>query len=150
MRPLIALILGSVLAGAAVAQPATNPATRHMVVAPHAMASEAGREMLREGGTALDAAIAAAVMLTLVEPQASGIGGGGLMLHWSATGRAIQAWDGRETAPEAATPTLFLRPDGQPMGFAEAVEGGRSVGVPGCCACWKPPIASTGGCHGRG
>ena len=70
-------------------------------------------------------------MLTLVEPQASGIGGGGLMLHFAAATRQLQAWDGRETAPAAAAPTLFLRPDGQPMGFADAVEGGRSVGVPG-------------------
>jgi gamma-glutamyltranspeptidase/glutathione hydrolase len=85
--------------------------------------------MLREGGSALDAAIAAAVMLTLVEPQASGIGGGGLMLTWS--GGTLQAWDGRETAPAAATPDLFRRPDGQPMSFAAAMEGGRSVGVPG-------------------
>ncbi|WP_270938145.1 gamma-glutamyltransferase family protein, partial [Falsiroseomonas oryzae] len=127
MRRLPTLLLGLLLALPAAAQ----PAQRHMVVAPHPMAAEAGREMLRDGGSALDAAIAAAVMLTLVEPQASGIGGGGLMLHWSAAARALQAWDGRETAPAAATPGLFLRPDGQPMSFAQAVEGGRSVGVPG-------------------
>jgi len=142
MRRLLVL-LGLMLASAAAAQPMQPPApqaaqppapqaaTRHMVVAPHPMAAEAGREVLREGGTALDAAIAAAVMLTLVEPQASGIGGGGLMLAFSAASGALQAWDGRETAPAAATPRLFLRPDGQPMGFAAAVEGGRSVGVPG-------------------
>jgi gamma-glutamyltranspeptidase/glutathione hydrolase len=70
-------------------------------------------------------------MLTLVEPQASGIGGGGLMLTFDAQRGAIAAWDGRETAPAAATPRLFLRENGQPMGFGEAMEGGRSVGVPG-------------------
>jgi gamma-glutamyltranspeptidase/glutathione hydrolase len=109
---------------------AAQPAGRQMVVAPSPHAAEAGREMLRAGGSALDAAIAAAVMLTLTEPHASGIGGGGLMLH-RAAGGGIEAWDGRETAPAAATPRLFLRPDGQPMPFPEAMEGGRAVGVPG-------------------
>jgi gamma-glutamyltranspeptidase/glutathione hydrolase len=131
---LLALFVGLILSCAAVAQPAPSPAppaTRHMIVAPHVMAAEAGREVLREGGSAMDAAIAAAVMLTMVEPQASGIGGGGLMLTWTAADRVLQGWDGRETAPAAATPRLFLRADGQPFGFVDAVEGGRSVGVPG-------------------
>lgn len=127
MRRILPLLLGLLIASGAHAQ----TATRHMVVAPHPMAAEAGRAVLRDGGSAVDAAIAAAVMLTLVEPQASGIGGGGLMLTFAAPTRTIQAWDGRETAPAAATPGLFLRPDGQPMPFAQAVEGGRSVGVPG-------------------
>ncbi len=127
MRRTLALLALLLLTAVAQAQ----PATRHMVVAPHPLAAEAGREMLREGGSALDAAIAAAVMLTLVEPQASGIGGGGLMLTWSQANRTLQAWDGREAAPASATPDLFRRPDGQPMGFAEAMEGGRSVGMPG-------------------
>ncbi len=138
MRRLIAGLLGLIFAATgAAAQPAPDlrAALRHMVVAPHPMAAEAGREMLRAGGSALDAAIAAAVMLTLVEPQASGIGGGGLMLTYTASTRSIEAWDGRETAPAAATPTLFLRPDGQPpgtpMSFPDAMEGGRAVGVPG-------------------
>lgn len=124
-RAVLALLL--LLPIAALAQ----PASRHMVVAPNPHAAEAGREVLREGGSAVDAAIAAAVMLTLVEPQASGIGGGGLMLTLDAATGRMQAWDGREAAPAAATPRLFLRPDGQPMSFAEAMEGGRSVGVPG-------------------
>lgn len=126
-RFLLVLLLSVTLVPAAPAQ----TTSRHMVVAPHPLAAEAGREMLRAGGSALDAAIAAAVALTLVEPQSSGIGGGGLMLHWEEESSALQAWDGRETAPAAATPGLFLRPDGQPMSFAEAMEGGRSVGVPG-------------------
>ncbi|WP_137177847.1 gamma-glutamyltransferase [Roseomonas sp. AR75] len=127
MRPVLALLALLLLVRVAEAQ----PATRHMIVAPHPMAAEAGLAMLRDGGSALDAAIAAAVMLTLVEPQSSGIGGGGLMLHFAAADRRIEAWDGRETAPAGATPDLFRRPDGQPMRFAEAMEGGRSVGVPG-------------------
>lgn len=135
MRRFLPALFGLFLAGAATAQPGAPPApqaaTRHMVVAPHPMAAEAGREMLRAGGSALDAAIAAAIMLTLVEPQASGIGGGGLMLTHDAATRAITAWDGRETAPAAATPGLFLRPDGEPMSFAQAMEGGRAVGAPG-------------------
>ncbi|MBL6456957.1 gamma-glutamyltransferase [Belnapia sp. T6] len=105
-------------------------AQRQMVVAAHPMAAEAGLAMLRAGGSAIDAAIAAQAMLALVEPQASGLGGGALMLHWDANTRHLAAWDGRETAPAAAGPGLFLR-DGQPMGFYEAAVGGRAVGVPG-------------------
>ncbi|SDD68120.1 gamma-glutamyltransferase [Belnapia rosea] len=105
-------------------------AQRQMVVAAHPMAAEAGLAMLRAGGTAIDAAIAAQAMLALVEPHASGLGGGALMLHWDGARRRLSAWDGRETAPAAAPPTLFLR-DGQPMGFHEAAVGGRAVGVPG-------------------
>jgi gamma-glutamyltranspeptidase/glutathione hydrolase len=94
-------------------------------------ATEAALEILRAGGSALDAGIAAAVMLTLTEPQAAGIGGGALMLHYDGESHSVSAWDGRETAPASATPALFLRPDGTPMPFAQAMEGGRSVGVPG-------------------
>jgi gamma-glutamyltranspeptidase/glutathione hydrolase len=123
------LLLALILLVAAPALAQTD--RRHMIVAPHPLAAEAGHGVLRDGGSALDAAIAAAVMLTLVEPQASGIGGGGLMLHYEEESGEIGAWDGRESAPAAATPGLFLRPDGQPMSFAEAMEGGRAVGVPG-------------------
>jgi gamma-glutamyltranspeptidase/glutathione hydrolase len=108
-----------------------QPAQRHMVATASTHASEAALEVLRDGGSALDAAITAAVLMTLTEPQASGLGGGALMLHYDGEGQAIDAWDGRETAPAAATPALFLRPDGTPMPFREAMEGGRSVGVPG-------------------
>jgi gamma-glutamyltranspeptidase/glutathione hydrolase len=108
-----------------------QPAQRHMVATANTHASEAALEVLRDGGSALDAAITAAVLMTLTEPQASGLGGGALMLHYDGESQAIDAWDGRETAPAAATPTLFLRPDGTPMPFREAMEGGRSVGVPG-------------------
>ena len=105
-------------------------ASRQMVAVAHPLAAEAGLAMLREGGTALDAAIAAQAMLALVEPQSSGLGGGALLLHWDAGARRLAAWDGRETAPAAAGPGLFLR-DGQPMEFLAAAVGGRAVGVPG-------------------
>ncbi|NOG71085.1 gamma-glutamyltransferase [Roseicella sp. DB1501] len=105
-------------------------AQRQMVAAAHPLAAEAGMAMLRAGGTALDAAIAAQAMLAVAEPQASGLGGGALLLHWDAGRRHLSAWDGRETAPAAAGPDLFLR-DGRPMGFHEAALGGRAVGVPG-------------------
>jgi gamma-glutamyltranspeptidase/glutathione hydrolase len=108
-----------------------QPAQRHMVATANTHASQAAREVLREGGSALDAAVAAAVLMTLTEPQASGLGGGALMLHYDGESQAIAAWDGRETAPAAATAALFLRPDGTPMPFRDAMEGGRSVGVPG-------------------
>ncbi|MFF5866690.1 gamma-glutamyltransferase [Pseudomonas sp. NPDC012596] len=104
-------------------------ATRHMVAAANPLASEAGRAMLRAGGSAIDAAIAMQMVLTLVEPQSSGIGGGGFILYWD--GQRVQAYDGRETAPATVTEKLFLQPDGTPMPFRDAQIGGRSVGVPG-------------------
>ena len=109
-------------------------AQRQMVAAAHPLAAQAGLAVLREGGNAVDAAVAVQMVLTLVEPQSSGIGGGALLLFWDGEARALHAWDGRETAPAAATPTLFLRPDGTPMAPLEARVGGRSVGVPGTVA----------------
>ncbi|MFQ6017176.1 MAG: gamma-glutamyltransferase [Kiloniellaceae bacterium] len=106
-------------------------AERQMVAAAHPLAAEVGRDVLRAGGAAVDAAIAAQLVLNLVEPQSSGIGGGGFLLHYQAASGEIAAYDGRETAPAAATTGLFLKPDGEPMGFWEAAVGGRSVGVPG-------------------
>jgi gamma-glutamyltranspeptidase/glutathione hydrolase len=102
-----------------------------MAVTANPHASDAAAQMLRAGGSALDAAIAAQMVLTLVEPQSSGIGGGGFMLHFDAASGRLAAWDGRETAPAAADADLWLRADGQPREFFEAVVGGRSVGVPG-------------------
>ena len=125
MARLILLLLCLALPGTSQAQ-----VQRQMVAAAHPLAAEAGLAMLRAGGSALDAAIAAQAMLALVEPQSSGLGGGALMLQWDAATRRLAAWDGRETAPAAAPPTLFLK-DGQPMGFLEAAVGGRAVGVPG-------------------
>ncbi len=93
------------------------------------LSTDAGYQVLKAGGSALDAAIAVQLVLGLVEPQSSGIGGGAFLLH--AAGRDVTAWDGRETAPAAADEKLFLGADGKPMAFYDGVVGGRSVGVPG-------------------
>src|SRR3546814_284807 len=102
-----------------------------MVAAANPLAAEAGMAMLRQGGSAVDAAIATALVLGLVEPQSSGLGGGAFLLHYDAQTRARAAYDVREPAPGAADETLFLNGDGTSMSFWEAVIGGRSVGVPG-------------------
>ena len=107
----------------------TQQAKRHMAAAANPLAAEAGSEMLRKGGSAIDAAIAMQAVLTLVEPQSSGIGGGAFIMLWD--GKKVHAYDGRETAPAGATQQLFLRADGKPMAFPEAQIGGRSVGTPG-------------------
>jgi gamma-glutamyltranspeptidase/glutathione hydrolase len=101
-----------------------------MIAAPHPLAAKTGLEILRAGGSASDAATAAALVLTLVEPQSSGIGGGGFLLHWDGRGRDLKSYDGRETAPKAATPELFLD-QGRALPFAAVATGGRAVGVPG-------------------
>lgn len=127
------------------AQPQPEPASAHqptpalvakrqVIVAAHPLAAEAGHAMLKRGGSALDAAIAAQMVLNLVEPQSSGIGGGAFLLVWSAKERRLYAYDGRETAPAAARAERFLDAGGRPLGHAEAVENGRSVGVPGVLA----------------
>ena len=107
----------------------TQHAEKFMAAAANPLAAEAGREMLRRGGSAIDAAIAMQAVLTLVEPQSSGIGGGALIVLWD--GKAVRTYDGRETAPAGATEKLFLQANGQPMGFTQAQIGGRSVGTPG-------------------
>lgn len=101
-----------------------------MVVAAHPAAVDAARGVLDAGGGAVDAAIAAQMVLNLVEPQSSGIGGGGFMLYSGPGGERL-AYDGRETAPAEATADLFLDPDGRVTNFFAAVDSGRSVGVPG-------------------
>ncbi len=143
-----ALVVAGVLAlGAAQRAPAQDPrsapeaptgfetkplasAERHMVSAANPYAAEAGREILRAGGSAIDAAIATQLVLNLVEPQSSGIGGGAFILHWDAAAKELKAYDGRETAPASARSDRFLV-DGQPMPFGEAVLSGLSIGVPG-------------------
>lgn len=99
------------------------------VAAANPLATDAGLQILRAGGSAVDAAIAVQMVLTLVEPQSSGIGGGAFLLHFD--GQRTQAFDGRETAPAGAGPALFLQPDGRPVAMADAIVGGWSVGVPG-------------------
>ena len=110
------------------------------VAAANPLATDAGYQILKAGGSAVDAAVAVQMVLGLVEPQSSGIGGGAFLLHAKANqdgtsnGKMeanIEAFDGRETAPAAATESLFIGKDGKPMAFTEAQVGGRSVGVPG-------------------
>ena len=131
LHGLFVLCLGLAVAcgPAGAAEPAR--AQHHMIVAAHPLAAAAGLGALRAGGSAVDAAIAAQLVLTLVEPQSSGLGGGAVMLTYDAATRRVSAWDGRETAPAAAGPDLFLAADGQVLGFYEAGVGGRAVGVPG-------------------
>jgi gamma-glutamyltranspeptidase/glutathione hydrolase len=147
LRPLAALLLMLLAwAGPAAAQfvdpeAATGRAAKtlaharhYMVVAANPLAAEAGRAVLADGGTAVDAAIATQMVLMLVEPQSSGIGGGAFLLHWDARTRTLTSIDGRETAPSGARPDRFLKPDGTPMGRMEALQSGRAVGVPGVLA----------------
>jgi len=123
---------------------AAQPAQRHMVAAGHPLAVEAGLGVLRDGGSALDAAVAVQAVLTLVEPQSSGIGGGAFIMFRRAADGGMEAWDGREAAPAAATPALFLR-DGRPMPFLEAMASGRAVGVPGAL----PVLEAAHRAHGK-
>lgn len=134
------LMLGTALAQPTAAQPeaASGQTAKSLVRGSHMMAATANPHatraafiMLERGGSALDAAIAAQMVLTLTEPQSSGIGGGAFLLHYDARTRAVQAWDGRETAPAQATEKHFEGPDGKPLAFFDAVVGGRSVGTPG-------------------
>jgi gamma-glutamyltranspeptidase/glutathione hydrolase len=99
------------------------------VAAANPLATDAGYQILKAGGSAIDAAIAVQMVLTLVEPQSSGIGGGAFVLHHD--GKKVEAYDGRETAPSAATDKLFLDAQGKPLPFIEGVVSGLSVGVPG-------------------
>src|SRR6266581_5018365 len=124
------------------AQPAPEPATgitpkalvtaqRFMVVAAHPLAARAGYDAIRRGVSVFDAAIATELVLNLVEPQSSGIGGGGFLLHYAAREAKLEAYDGRETAPARAKPGRFLGTDGKPLDWPAAVISGKSVGVPG-------------------
>ena len=103
---------------------------RFMVAAANTIAVDAGMAILKQGGNAVDAAIAVQLMLGLVEPQSSGLGGGAFLLLHNSKTRKLIAFDGRETAPAAATPDRFMR-NGTPMSFFRAITGGKSVGVPG-------------------
>lgn len=102
-----------------------------MIAAANPHAAAAGRDILKRGGSAVDAAIAAALVLGLVEPQASGPGGGGYLMHWSARDRHVDGYDGRVAAPAAAGPDRFLGPDGKPRDRDDVNMGGIPVGVPG-------------------
>jgi gamma-glutamyltranspeptidase/glutathione hydrolase len=104
-------------------------AQRYMVAAANPLATEAGYRMLKAGGSAIDAAIATQMVLTLVEPQSSGIGGGAFLMLYD--GKKVHSYDGRETAPMAASERLFLDRDGRPMSREQGIVGGRSTGAPG-------------------
>lgn len=145
-------LMGTILAGLAMALPASAQqasdviapesatgteqksivtAKRHMVTAAHPLAVEAGLQILRDGGSAADALVAVQTVLGLVEPQSSGIGGGAFLVWYDAETGEINTFDGRETAPMAASQELFLDDNGEPLPFFDAVTGGRSVGTPG-------------------
>lgn len=104
-------------------------ARKFMVAAANPLATDAGYQILRAGGSAIDAVVAVQMVLTLVEPQSSGIGGGAFLLHFD--GNTVKAFDGRETAPASANEKLFQQADGKPLSFYDGVVGGRSVGAPG-------------------
>ena len=135
-RAIVAAILILVLA--AMAMPAGTRAAdiparadHAMIAAAHPAAAEAGARILEEGGDAIDAAIAAQMVLGLVEPQSSGVGGGGFLLYYDAARGTVESYDGRETAPAAADETLFLASDGTPRPWPDVAVGGLPVGVPG-------------------
>ena len=130
MRHFALLIVAAALAGTTAPATAQAPNLgKGMVSAADPRAAAAGAEILRAGGTAADAAFATMLALTVVEPQSSGIGGGGFLVYSTAGGPAV-TYDGRETAPAAAHGEWFWR-DGKPMGIMQAIPGGKSVGVPG-------------------
>ncbi|HEX8579239.1 MAG TPA: gamma-glutamyltransferase [Allosphingosinicella sp.] len=127
-----AFLLLASCAAAPVATPSTTAAQAPgMVSAADPRAAQAGREILDAGGSAADAALATLLALTVVEPQSSGIGGGGFLVYHDERRDRISTYDGREEAPSAAGPNWFYGPDGAPLSTREAVPGGRSVGVPG-------------------
>jgi gamma-glutamyltranspeptidase/glutathione hydrolase len=130
---LFSVVLAIVFAAQIATARADNAVETHsfMVAAANSHAVAAGVDILEAGGNAIDAAIAVQMVLGLVEPQSSGIGGGAFMLYFDAADRSVISFDGRETAPAAATAGLFLDPAGAKMKFWDAVVGGRSVGTPG-------------------
>jgi len=130
-RVLVLLLAVFALSTAARAE---DVARRHMIAAANPYAAQAGLEMLRKGGSAIDAAIATQMVLNLVEPESSGIGGGAFMMVWDPATKKLTSFDGRETAPQSARPQMWLDAAGQPRAFWEAVPGGQSVGVPGLVA----------------
>ena len=132
MRLAGCLLAVSILA--AVPAQADLIARNHMIAAANPYAAKAGQDILRAGGTAVDAAIATQMVLTLVEPESSGLGGGAFLLVWDPKKKHMTSFDGRETAPASAKPGMFLDAQGKPRGHMDAIPGGLSVGVPGVVA----------------
>ncbi len=134
---ILALLIALATVAPALSHAQTPPAERPrqaMVAAANPMAVEAGLDVLRRGGSALDAAVAVQVMLGLVEPQSSGIGGGAFIMHFDAATGEVDAYNGRETAPAGATPDMFLDEAGRPLPRGEAMLSGRATGAPGAMA----------------
>src|SRR5262245_27362216 len=125
---------------ATAAQPPARPVAG--VAAANPLAVDAGIEILRAGGSAVDAAVAIQTVLGLVEPQSSGLGGGGFLLYYDAAKKKVTAFNGREAAPKGATPGMFLDDKGEPLSYRDAVISGRSTGVPGA-------IVMLGAAHAR-
>lgn len=119
--------------------------TDAFVIAANPIAAEAGMAVLKRGGSAVDAAIAVQAMLSLVEPQSSGVGGGAFMTYFNAGTGGVEIFDGREVAPSGADPAMFMGADGKPLGYRDAVVSGRATGVPGAVAM----LAMAHGEHGR-
>jgi len=135
------ILLALAATALATCAPALNSASvtaaaepKPFVITANPLAAEAGLEVLRRGGSAVDAAIAVQAMLSLVEPQSSGLGGGAFMNFYDGRSRKLTIYDGREVAPAQASPEMFLDSSGQPLPFDQAVLGGRATGVPGVVA----------------
>ena len=145
-RVFILALAAMLLALAPPVQAANPPAVsdRFMVSTANPLATMAARDIILKGGSAVDAAIAAQLVLTLTEPQSSGLGGGAFLLTYNAADGTVASYDGRETAPASATPDLFVRPDGTVMDWTEAAEGGIPVGVPGVIAMLEMAHADQG------
>ena len=137
MRRILAwLTLAAALASCTTveAPPSAAEPRQMFVIAANPLAAQAGMNVLRRGGSAVDAAVAVQAMLSLVEPQSSGLGGGAFLHHYEAATRSLTVYDGRETAPAGATPDMFLDDNGAPLPFDRAVLSGRATGVPGVVA----------------
>jgi gamma-glutamyltranspeptidase/glutathione hydrolase len=153
MRPLRLLLtlLACAWLPACATIPAPQPkveqtvAAEPFVIAANPLAAQAGLNVLKRGGSAVDAAIAVQAMLSLVEPQSSGLGGGAFMTYYDAGASRVSVYDGREVAPAQASESMFLKPDGTPLPFGEAVLSGRATGVPGAVKM----LAIAHGEHGR-
>ena len=138
----------SVDAQASLEAPVTPWPHGAMVSAANPLAVDAGIKMLELGGNAVDAAIATHLVLGLVEPQSSGLGGGAFFLHFDRAQNQTTFLDGRESAPASATPDLFMTEDGV-MGYLDAWQSGKAVGTPGTVRSTTPPTSARAACHGQ-
>ena len=133
------ILLFAVLLGSCTTIPDVSPEQQEVRVAPfviaaNPLAARAGMDVLERGGNAADAALAVQAMLSLVEPQSSGMGGGAFLTYYDASSRSVAIYDGRETAPAQASRTMFLDSSGKPLDYPSAVTSGRATGVPGAVA----------------